>query len=407
LSKPRRPAIFDIATAIARIELADAQSKVAGAPVLPAVNFDANASRSRLSQTTGGGGSSAFNLYGVALNASYEIDFWGKNRAASLAAQENAVASRYNKEVVVLSTIAAVATDYFLVLSSQDQLRVARHNLDSSMGILNLIKQRFAAGTTSTLDVAQQESLVAAQRAAIPLLDQTLRQNMAALAALVGRAPSNLKIRGGSLNRLSTPRVTPGLPSELLLQRPDIRAAEANLAAADANVGSARAAFFPSITLTGQGGYQNTMLQLLFTPPAGFYQIATNLTQPLLDGFRLQGLLEEAKGTQLEMLQVYRKTVVQAFVDVENALIKLEDSADRERLQQQVVASSRRAFDLAEQRLNSGTIDLITLLQTQQTLFQAEDTLMQARLARFQAVLSLFQALGGGWLRPPPPPARP
>ena len=157
-----------------------------------------------------------------------------------------------------------------------------------------------------------------------------------------------MKVRGGSLYGLGIPRVTPGLPSELLIQRPDIRAAEAQLVAADASVEAARAAFFPSITLTGQYGIASTALKNLFTPQAIFYQIAANLTQPVFDGFRLEGELEAAKGRQLELLNVYRQAIVSAFADVERALIAVADTAERERLQQQVVNSSRRAFEIAE-----------------------------------------------------------
>jgi outer membrane protein TolC len=220
---------------------------------------------------------------------------------------------------------------------------------------------------------------------------------------LIGKPPAFVKLRGGSLYRLAIPRVTPGLPSELLVQRPDIRAAEADLAGADANVYAARAAFLPSISLTGTGGFTSSALRNLFVPEAAFYNIAANLAQPIFDGARLYGLLEFQKARQLELLQIYRKAVVQGFADVETALIAIADTAERERLQRQVVTASRRAFEIAETRLREGTVDLITVLNTQQTLFQAEDTLALARLARIQAVLSLFQALGGSWLPPPPP----
>ena len=195
--------------------------------------------------------------YKAWLTASYEIDFWGKNRATLVAAQENAAANRFAKEVVVLTTVVSVGTAYLQVLVSQDRLRIARQNLAAATRVLDLIKQRFNAGTASQLDVAQQESVVATVRANIPLFDQTLRQNIAVLAVLIGRPPIDLKVKGGSLYSLSIPRVTPGMPSELLFQRPDIRLAEANLASAEASVAPARAAFFPSITLTGQGGYEN------------------------------------------------------------------------------------------------------------------------------------------------------
>ena len=394
LIEEAQTANLDIGAAIGRIMQADAQSKIIGAPLLPTLDFAGRATRSKPP-----GGAERDN-FRVALDAAYEIDFWGKNRAASRAAQEIAVVTRFDKEVVVLSTIASVGTAYFLVLSSQDRLRIARQNIVAANRVLTLIKQRADAGTASALDVAQQESLVATLRAAIPPLDQILRQNIAVLAVLIGRAPADLKVKGGSLYGLTIPRVTPGLPSELLFQRPDIRAAEANLASADASVESARAAFFPSISLTGQGGYESSVLKLLFTPQTAFYNLAVNIAQPLLDGFRLEGQLEFAKGRQFELLKLYCQTILAGFRDVEIALIAIADGTERERLQRVVVMSSRRAFELAETRLREGVIDLVTVLQTQQTLFLAEDNLVIARLARLQAVLSLFQALGGSWLPP-------
>lgn len=394
---------FDVAAAVARIIQADAASKIAGAPLLPNVDLRANATRTRSSQANGdAGGRSERASFTAALNASYELDFWGKNRAASEAAQETAIAARFDRDVVAVSTVASVATAYFLVLSSQDRLRIARQNIGSAERVLTLIRQRFDAGTASALEVAQQETLVATQRAAIPQLDQTLRQNKATLALLVGRAPAFLQVRGGSLFRLGIPAVTPGLPSELLIQRPDIRAAEAQLVSADASVVAARAAFFPSITLTGEYGVTSTALKNLFSPQAIFYQIAANLTQPVFDGFRLEGELERAQGRQFELLSLYRKAIVSAFTDVERALIAIADTAEQERLQQQVVDSSQRAFTIAETRLREGTVDLVTVLVTQQALFTAQDNRVEARLARLQAALSLFQALGGGWMPPPP-----
>ena len=385
---------LDIGAAIGRILQADAQAKIIGAALLPEVDFAGFAERFKTS------GAPERNLFHAALNASYEIDFWRKNRAFSRAAQETAVASRFNKEVVVLSTIAAVGNAYFQVLSAQDRLRINQGNVEASSRILNLIKQRFEAGTASQLDVAQQESLVAQVRANIPIFDQAVRQNIAVLAVLIGKPPVEVVIKGGNIYRVGIPRVTPGLPSELLFQRPDIRAAEANLASADASVEAARAAFFPSISLTGQAGYESNVLKLLFTPQNAFYNIALNVTQPLLDGFRLEGQLELAQGKQFELVKVYCQTILSGFGDVEIALIAIAESLERERLQQLVVNSSREAFRLSEARLREGTIDLVTVLQTQQTLFTAEDNYSLARLARLQAVLSLFQALGGGWMPP-------
>jgi outer membrane protein, multidrug efflux system len=385
---------LDIAAAIARIVQADAQSRLAGAPLLPNVVGDADVTRLR---SPGSGPGRERTVYAAALSASYEIDFWGKNRATLLAAEQTAVATRFDREVVALSVLASVANTYFQVLSSQDRIRIARSNLDAANRVLTLIRQRVAAGTASALDVAQQESLVNAQRASIPPLEQTLRQSIAALAVLIGKPPQRVALRGGSMMRIAIPRVSPGLPSELLGQRPDVREAEAQLAAAQANVVAARAAFFPSIQLTGEGGFTSMALRALFRPESAFYSVAASLMQPIFDGYTLLGQLELQQGRREELLQTYRKAVISAFGDVESALIGVIETARREVLQRDVVASSRRAFDIAETRLREGTVDLLTVLVTQQALFQAQDTLAQARLARLQAIIALFQALGGGW----------
>ncbi len=399
-----RAANLDIAAAIARIVQADAQARIAGAPLLPGVTLDASATRSRASQSTGtgtGGGPSERNNVQATLSASYEIDFWGKNRSALRVAEETAVASRYDREVVGLTTVVSAANAYFQVLAAQDRLQAARENQASATRVLDLIKQRVNAGTASALDTAQQESIVNTQRAAIPPLEQTLKQNRNALAVLMARSPESVRVRGGTLRAIAYPRITPGLPSELLTQRPDIREAEAQLAAANANVENARAQMLPSVTLTGEGGYQSAILRTLLRPESALFSFGAGLTQPIFDGLRLQGNLDLTKGRQDELLQNYRKAVIYGFADVENALDGIRQTALRERLQGDVVNSSRRAFDIAEQRLREGTVDLVTVLQTQQTLYQAQDTLAQARLAHVQAIVSLYQALGGGWLPKP------
>jgi outer membrane protein TolC len=208
-------------------------------------------------------------LYATSLNASYIIDFWGKNRAALNAAIETSLASRYNREVVTLTTLTSVATTYFQILAAQDQLRIQRRSLADATRILFLIKQQFDAGTSSDLNVAQQESLVENLRATIPPLQETLQQNIAALAVLVGKPPERFNTRGGGMAAINVPRVTPGLPSELLNRRPDIRQAEEQLKSANYSVESARAAFFPTIQLTGNLGFQSNALRLLFGPGHG------------------------------------------------------------------------------------------------------------------------------------------
>jgi outer membrane protein, multidrug efflux system len=396
---------LDIAVAIAQIVQADAQVGISGAPLLPSVSGNASAEQqhvgsSSASSTTfggAGGGSSTFSTFSTGLTAGYILDFWGKNRATLAASEDNATASRYNREVVTLTTMATVANTYFTVLAAQDQIRVTRQDLAAAERILTLIKSQFNGGTASQLDLSQQEALVATQRAAIPPLQVTLNQNIAALALLVARAPANFTVHGGSTNQIVVPRVTPGLPSELLYQRPDIRQAEAQLAASNFSVEAARAAFFPQIQLTGTTGFQSAALASLFTPGAWFYTLTASLTQPIFDGFLLESQLKQAKGVQLQDLQVYRKAVLSAFADVEKALIALQQFTLQERLQRDAVTASQKAFDVAETQLRGGTVNLITVLQTQQTLFTAENTLVTVRLNKLLAASSLFQALGGGW----------
>ena len=394
---------LDIAAAVARIMQADAQARIAGAPLLPTADLHGSAEHSRASTNDSGGSSGGFggsperNQLSLTLAASYEIDFWGKNRAALMSAKQLAVASRYDREVVALTTVVSVASAYFQVLASQDRLRIARDNVAAAERILNLIKQRLSVGTASSLDVAQQESLLGTQRASIPPLEITLRQNIATLGVLIGQPPEFTKVRGGSLRALAAPRVTPGLPSDLLLRRPDIREGEAQLASATANIANARAQLFPSISLTTDSGFTSAALKNLFAAGAWQYALAANLAQPIFHGGQLLGNLDLQKGKQDEALQNYRKAVINGFADVERALIAVQQQTRREVLQTEVVRSSRQAFELSEARLREGTVDLITVLNTQQTLFQAQDLLVQVRLDRMNAIVALYQALGGGW----------
>jgi NodT family efflux transporter outer membrane factor (OMF) lipoprotein len=391
---------LDIAAATARFIQADAQARITGAALLPSLTGSGSETYSRTSGASASGltnGGREVVNYQASLSASYELDFWGKNREAAQAAEETAFATRFDRDVVALTTLTTVANAYFQVLASQDRIRTAEGNVASASRILEAIRQRFQAGTGTDLDVAQQESVLANQKALIPPLRLTLAQNINALATLVSRPPESVHIKGGSMNRISSPRVTPGLPSELLTQRPDIRRQEAQLASATANVGNARAQFFPSIQLTGQGGYQSSSLVSLFQPHAAFFSMVGNLTQPIFDGGRILGNFELSKARQDELLQTYRKTVVSAFADVDNALDAIRQTTDKLRLQREVVAASRRAFQLSEQQLRAGTADIVTVLNTQLTLFQAEDVLWQAELARLLAIVSLYQALGGGW----------
>lgn len=405
LMRQANVANFSIAAAVARIVEADAQARIAGAALLPTLDATANAEQELTSGAILGSGASSggtpgrtTNLDTTALNASYTIDFWGHNRALLRAADYTAVGKRFDRDVVALTQLASVANTFFLMLEGQDRLSIARRNLASTEDTLKLIQDRFAQGTAAALDVAQQASLVAIQRASIPPLVEQVQQTTAALALLVGQAPAAFTVKGGSMYQLAIPRVTPGLPSELLERRPDIREAEANLASADANVEAARTAFFPTIQLTGTAGFESTVLKSLFGPGAAFYTIAAGATQPIFEGGTLLGQLDLQKGTREELLQDYRMAVISAFTDVEKALVAIQQTTLQEQLQRTSVAESRRAYDLSLDKLHQGTIDLTTLLTVEETLFTQEDMLAQVRFARLEAMVSLFQGLGGGWL---------
>jgi outer membrane protein, multidrug efflux system len=391
---------LDIAGAVARFKQADAQARQSGAALLPTLQANGQENYSRTPSSTSNGvtvGGRETVSYTASLSAAYQLDFWGQNRDALLAAEETAVASRFDRDVIALTTLTTVANAYFQVLAAQDRLRTATRNIASATRILDAVRERRRAGTGTDLDLAQQESVVANLKTQVPPLRQALDQNLNALAVLVSRPPESLQLAGGSLDMIATPRVTPGLPSEILTQRPDIRRQEAQLASATANIGSARAQFFPNISLTGQGGYQSPSLVSLLQPQAALFSLVGSAAQPIFQGGRILGNFQYTKARQEELLQAYRKTVIQALSDVDNALYSVKQTTIKLALQREAVRSSRRAFNLSEQQLDAGTADIVTVLNTQLTLFQAEDALWQAQLARLLAFVSLYQALGGGW----------
>jgi multidrug efflux system outer membrane protein len=381
----------DIGAAKARIEQADAQVRINGASLIPVIQGSGDASLQ-----PGPNGRGTRRQYQVGVDASYELDFWGKNRATVRSAQASAQAARFDEEVVALGVVSDVANTYFALMSAQERLAIARGNVKSAQTILDAIQGRLDVGTASALDRAQQRAIVDQQRATIPPIEQEIRVNETAIALLLGRPPVRVSIKGGRLAALKTPRVRPGLPSELLLRRPDVRLAEFNLAATDADITAARAAFLPTFGLSAQGGFESATLRSLVDRSSLAYQLAANVTQPILDQ-TLPGNLDLAKGQYRENLFAYRKAATQSFVDVENALIAVRKTAEQVRLQEAAVKSAREAYDIAQAQLKEGAVDIVTVVNAQQTLFTAQDNLVTARLARFQALVSMFEALGGGW----------
>ena len=400
----------DIAAAIARLQQAEAQTQQAQALLLPTLNGSGDASRSRspatLKHTNPPYNESISNTFSMGLSASYALDVWGRYRAAYAAQLAGQDANFYDQQSVQLVTAVSVTTSYLTVLAAQDRLVITQENITTASRILNAIRGRLQVGTASALDVAEQESILAALKATTPALEQQIQQSRIQLAVLLGRMPEGFKLQARGLKNLTVPQVQAGLPAHLLARRPDIARAEAGLRAAQFNVQSARAALLPNISLTANGGLESLMLKNLLSPHATFASGLAGITEPVFDGGNLRAQLEGQTARQEELIATYRKTVLTALADVENALVAVQQSRRQEVLQQEAVTASRRAYEISEERLRAGTIDIVTLLAVQQNLFQAQENLVQSRLARLQASLSLIQALGGGFVLPDTAPAR-
>lgn len=397
---------FDIRAAIARVRQADAQVRIAGQALLPSGNLTGSATRSQSPVQTAtavnltGTGGRRFvqrELFQTGLQASYEIDFWGKNRAGVVSAEQSARASRFDVASVTMTTEASVANTYFQILGSREQLEIQQANLAAAERILSLLQQRLAAGTGTGLDIAQQQTLVEQQRAAIPPLRQSVDQNIYSLGTLTGQTPELVARPSMALADIRVPAPRPGLPSEVLQRRPDVWQAEATLAAVQASVEQARTAMFPSVTLTASGGFQNIALENLLRPGSALYSLATGLTQPIFQLGQLRAQYRLTQAQAEEILENYRLAIVAALVDVESAIVALRETTQQEALQLAATRSAERAYAISEAQLRAGTIDLLTLLNTQQTLFNARNQLSQVRLLKLQAAVGLFRALGGGW----------
>ncbi len=394
----------DIQAAVARIRQADAQLRLVGASLWPTVGLAADAQWARSSQSRRVGTQlvptgryAESRSYGLGPSIAWEIDLWGRLAAGQEAAASAAQASRFDERSVALSVITAVAGIWFQALALQDRVDVATRNLADAEQVLAAVTARAQVGTASQLDVAQQGALVAGVRARIPGLRRQLEQQVNALGVLTGRPPSAITVRPGTLAALALPPVSSGLPSELLARRPDVAAAEADLRGANANIRAARAAFFPSITLSGRAGFENIALATLFGPGSLFVAAVATASQAIFDGGARSATLEFRQARSDELLANYRRAVLEAFTDVEDAVQAWRYTTEQEDLTRQAVATSQRAADIARAQLLAGTIDLIAVLNAQTTLFNNLDTLAQVRLARFQALLALYKALGGGW----------
>jgi outer membrane protein, multidrug efflux system len=393
LMKEAEHANDDLAAAVARVREADATARIAGAPLLPALSGNVDASRQQLVPPV----PVLYNSFTAQLAASYQLDFWGKNLAARESAVSLARASRYDRETVELSVMASVANTYFTALEVQDRLRIARDNLALAESVAKGLRLDQTAGTTTGLDVAQQETVVATLSAAIPPLEQQLRQTIDALAILVGRQPQQLDVHETTLDHVAQPPVVEGLPSELLRRRPDVANAEAQLIAANADIRQARAAFFPTIQLTASGGYASTTLGSLIAPAGRAFSLGAGLTQPLFQGGALVGEYQFSKARFAELFADYHKAVISAFGNVEDSLVAVSSSKEQLARQQNAADKAGRAYQFSQAQFHAGIVNILTVLNTETALFTAQDSLAQVKLAHLQSLVNLFNALGGGW----------
>ena len=384
-----------------RVVQAELQLRAAGASLLPGVNLGGNTSERRTRPD--GGSTTTAEASSVTLSISWEVDLWGRLAAGVDAASAGLAASRFDLAGGRLSLDAGVATTWFQTLALTERLAIARENLAIAERLLALVEVRYRNGAASALDVSRQRTTVLSQRATIVPLEVQLRQTRSALALLAGRFPQEFASPEGRLEALSGPVVAAGLPSDLLVRRPDIAAAEARLAAADANVAAARAALLPTVQLSGSGGLASTAL-LSMTDPARSVSLAASLAQTIFDGGRLRAQVDTARSRQRELVETYRQTVLTALKEVEDALGNVARARELEQSQREIRDEARRSLALSELRYREGADDLAAVLDAQRTLFQTQDQLAQQRLARLTAATDLYKALGGGWRLPPEGP---
>lgn len=384
---------LELAAALSRVRQAEAQARIAGVALLPSVDASAGASRDLPLGSHHNANVSSSGL----LQVSYEIDFWGKNKAGIASAEASLRANFYDRQTVALTVTSGIVSTYLQVLSLHDRLDDARENVSNAQRVLSLVEAQSSVGAATSVDLARQRSAVASKNAAIPDLLQQEREAQSALAILLGRSPQSFRIGDSGLDTIVLPEVTPGLPSELLARRPDIRRSEAMLAAASANVEAARAALFPSIRLTGSTGTQSSALLSLLNAQNLFANVGASLVAPIFDGGRLRTERDLAIEQKQELVKAYRSTVLAALAEVDTVLGKIKSLDEQRQLKKVELEQTRLAFNLSEIRYKAGAEDLMTVLDTQRNLSEVQNELGMLKLKRLQATVSLYKALGGGW----------
>ena len=388
----------DVGIAAARVEEYMGRYGVTRSAQFPQVGANAAGARTRLSENPPQtAGENPGNSFQVDLGVSFELDLWGKLRSATEAARADLLATEEAKRTVILTLVSQLANSYVQLLDFDKQLAITHATLKTRSESVRINRLRFQAGLISELDY--QQAVAEYQNAAVqvPLLERLIAQQENAISLLLGRNPGRIT-RSLALDQLVLPQVPGGLPSELLARRPDIRQAEQELIAANALIGVAKAAFYPSISLTGLLGVSSTDLSDLFEGPSRTWQFAGALTQPIFTGGALTGQLQAAEAVQKQALLNYQRTIQTAFAEVDNSLIAV--SKLREQLKDQVVQVSalQRNLDLATLRYQNGYSDYLTVVDADRNLYSAQIQYVQSQGDLFSAMVSLYKAMGGGWV---------
>jgi multidrug efflux system outer membrane protein len=327
----------------------------------------------------------------------WELDFWGKFRKATEAARANLLASEWAKQQVISTLVSNVATAYFQLRELDLELEISQQTLTSRRDSLKLTQLLADHGATSLLDVRQAEQLVYTAAEQVPDLERRIQQQENLISTLLGKNPEAVA-RGLKLTEQPhLPQVPAGLPSSLLERRPDIREAEEQLVAFNAQIGVAKAAYFPQIALTGTAGYQSPALTSLFNGPAGFFSLGGSLTQPLFAGGRIRSGVRLAEAQEEEAVLTYRKTIQQAFQDVADSLIAYQKDQEFRQQQQLLTTAAEDAAHLSDVRYKGGATSYLEVLTNQTNYFSAQLNLAQAQLNELNALVQLYRSLGGGW----------
>jgi multidrug efflux system outer membrane protein len=387
---------YDVRIAAARVLEARAQLGITRADQFPTLSAggDINSQRNSASGPIPG-----FELTQGQLNvsASWNLDFWGRYRRATEAQRARLLAQEWAQRAVISSLVANIASGYFQLRELDLELEISKRTLASRSESLKLTAMRTEHGIDTMLDQRQAEQLVYTAAAQVPSLEREIEQQENALSILLGNNPGAIP-RGMKLTEQPhAPEVPTGLPSALLERRPDVREAEESLVAANAQIGVARAAYFPQISLTGSGGYQSSALSNLFTGPAGIWSFGGSFTQPIFEGGRLRSNVRLAEAQHQETLLTYQQTIQGAFRDVSDALVAYRKNREFRIQEEKLTESARDAAQLSEQRFNAGATDYLEVLTNETNYFSDELTLAQAQFNELQALVQLYQALGGGW----------